>query len=139
MPSYKPHLCTTPATHDLQQWLSSRLSPPRLKGESNWSSWLVLIGVTLRATRVKKYMDSDVPEPATAEAKATWDNERDVKKFFDSDVHEPVGANARATWKNGRDVAYNLLISASELQIDKLLSAGWQDDRDPSRLMEALR
>ncbi|KAF6813999.1 KilA-N domain-containing protein [Colletotrichum musicola] len=86
---------------------------PRLLGESNWAQWLVLIGATLRANKVKKYVDSDVPEPADTDA--------------------------RATWESGRDVAYNLLITASELQINKLLNAGWEDDGDPHALMEALR
>ncbi|GKT84017.1 KilA-N domain-containing protein [Colletotrichum tofieldiae] len=86
---------------------------PKLKGESNWSSWIVLMGATLRAHKVKKYVDSDVAEPAE-------------------------GTPAHTSWEADRDVAYNLLISSCDTLIDKLLNTGWQDDGNPYTLMKAL-
>ncbi|TQN65310.1 Bouquet formation protein 4 [Colletotrichum shisoi] len=86
---------------------------PMLKGESNWSSWIVLMGATLRANKVKKYVDSDVAEPAE-------------------------GTPAHNSWEADRDVAYNLLILSCDALIDRLLNAGWQDDGNPYTLMKAL-
>ncbi|OBR04073.1 KilA-N domain-containing protein [Colletotrichum higginsianum IMI 349063] len=86
---------------------------PKLKGESNWSSWIVLMGATLRAHKVKKYVDSDVAEPAE-------------------------GTPAHTSWEADRDVAYNLLIFSCDTLIDGLLNAGWQDDGNPYTLMKAL-
>ncbi|KAF6794590.1 KilA-N domain-containing protein [Colletotrichum sojae] len=88
-------------------------SLPRLRGESNWSSWLVLINATLRANKVKRYVDTDIPQPADAAERDDWESERDV--------------------------AYNLLIASCESLIDKLLNAGWTDDGNPYNLMEALK
>ncbi|KAF6805071.1 KilA-N domain-containing protein [Colletotrichum musicola] len=82
---------------------------PRLKGEANWLSWLVLINATLRANKVKKYVDTDIPALA--------------------------GVEAREEWESNCDVAYNLLIASCELLIDKLLNAGWNDDGNPYNLM----
>lgn len=88
-------------------------SIPRLKGESNWQSWLVLINATLRSNRVKKYVDKDVPEP-------------------DGD------AAAKETWAEERDTAFALLISSCDTLVDKLLNAGWKDDDNLFTLMQAL-
>ncbi|GJD03568.1 hypothetical protein ColKHC_12393 [Colletotrichum higginsianum] len=86
---------------------------PKLKGKSNWSSWIVLMGATIRAHKVKKYVDSDVAEPAE-------------------------GTPAHTSWEADRDVAYNLLIFSCDTLIHKLLNAGWQDDGNPYTLMKAL-
>ncbi|KAK2756628.1 KilA-N domain-containing protein [Colletotrichum kahawae] len=86
---------------------------PKLRGGSNWTTWKVSIGATLRAVRVNDYVIKDVAEP-----------EEDDKK---------------EAWTADRDIAYNILIMAAESLIDKLLNAGWEDDGDPYRLMEALK
>ncbi|KAF6830078.1 KilA-N domain-containing protein [Colletotrichum musicola] len=78
---------------------------PRLLGESNWAQWLVLIGATLRANKVKKYVDSDVPEPADTDARinkllnAGWEDDGDphalieaLRKYIPKVSEDAVGA-----------------------------------------------
>ncbi|KAL0929942.1 KilA-N domain-containing protein [Colletotrichum truncatum] len=85
---------------------------PRLKGESNWISWKTIITAYLRSQDLEMHIDADVPCP-------------------------PSPAEARE-WGRNRNITYKLLVTACEAVIDRLFSAGWEDDGNPFILWQAL-
>nr|XP_036578774.1 KilA-N domain-containing protein [Colletotrichum truncatum]KAF6786107.1 KilA-N domain-containing protein [Colletotrichum truncatum] len=85
---------------------------PRLKGESNWNTWRMLVTATLRGYDFEIFLETDVPRPA-----------------------DPIAAEE---WRKNRNVTNGLLMNASESVLDRLCTAGWVDDGNPYELWQAL-
>nr|XP_036574155.1 KilA-N domain-containing protein [Colletotrichum truncatum]KAF6780545.1 KilA-N domain-containing protein [Colletotrichum truncatum] len=85
---------------------------PRLKGESNWNTWRMLVTATLRGYDFEIFLETDVPRPA-----------------------DPIAAEE---WRKNRNVTNGLLMNASESVLDRLCTACWVDDGNPYELWQAL-